>query len=656
MSQPGLHQTGNYVLLERIGMGGMAEVFRAASVGVEGFERPVAIKRILPNLAADEDFVKMFVDEAKIAVQLQHPNIVEIFDLARAEDDLFIAMEYVHGKDLRAILDKIQGPDGRGGRIPIEVAVHVTMKVCEALHHAHFAHGQSGQPLGIIHRDISPQNVIVSYDGDVKVTDFGLAKAAGRAVQTQAGVVKGKLAYMSPEQLRGLPIDQRSDVYGVGILLWEMLTGVRLFLGKNDQETLRKVYHAQVPPPRTVRPDIHPELELIVMRSLEREVGPRYGTAEEMQDDLTSFMYSVGPSIGTPGVGAFMRALFPNANPPAPPPSSHPPITARPRPAAQPEPAVTNAPPRRPREPAPAAEVSPPRPARVSSFPERTPGGRSPISLDDLEDLDDFQEIVESKPEPRVTRAVKGKDEGSELVRTVLHRAIASSTAQTRPPPPREEAVPEEDTNRGFQRTAPEPASPRQPHVFRRPGGADPSRGGSGQLTAPRSGGSGSLSAPRVPSIEALIEEALHAPDPPAHAPYAAGYPPQSYPQGHAPQAPPAPQGHAQPQGYAQPPGYAQPRGYAQPHGYAQPRGYAQPHGYPQPTPATGAYVPPSYAQPPQPQGHEHSVETDEFGDPPTMIGDESDMAGTAEADEGSTDGWDDPTTFGGAFDPDRRR
>ncbi|GAB4199008.1 MAG: hypothetical protein OHK0013_08780 [Sandaracinaceae bacterium] len=583
MNEPGLPQTGNYVLLERIGMGGMAEVFRAASVGVEGFERPVAIKRILPNLAADEDFVKMFVDEAKIAVQLQHPNIVEIFDLARADDDLFIAMEYVHGKDLRAILDRVQGPDGRG-RIPVEVAVHLTIKICEALHHAHFAHGPSGQPLGIIHRDVSPQNVIVSYDGEVKVTDFGLAKAAGRAVQTQAGVVKGKLAYMSPEQLRGLPLDQRSDVYGVGILLWEMLTGVRLFLGKNDQETLRKVYHAQVPPPRSIRPDIHPELEAIVMRALEREVDMRYATAEELHDDLTSYMYGVGPSIGTAGVGAFMRAVFPQAEPP-PAPSSHPPVrTARPR--AQPRPAVTHAPPRRrePSAPTPPRPEASPRPASISRFPERTPGGRAPISLDDLEDLEEV-EPIESNPQPRITRAIKPQlDEGSELVRTVLHRAIASSTAETRPPPSRVDLDDpgEEATNRGFpvrNRTA---TSSEQPHVFRKPGGA--SAGSPSRFDAPSA--RGSLSAPRVPSIEALIEEALHDAD--------------------------------------DGPGQLT----------TQPRGMAW-----------GARQP------------EILVETDEFGDPPTMIGAEgafqgsSDLTGTDDDDP-----WDDRTTLGSAFDRDRQR
>jgi len=567
MSEPAV-QSGNYVLLERVGMGGMAEVFRAASVGVEGFERPVAIKRILPNLAADEDFVKMFVDEAKIAVQLQHPNIVEIFDLARAGDDLFIAMEYVHGKDMRAILDRVQGSDGRGTRIPVELAVHVTAKICDALHHAHFAHGPSGQPLGIIHRDVSPQNVIVSFDGEVKVTDFGLAKAAGRAVQTQAGVVKGKLAYMSPEQLRGQPIDQRSDVYGVGILLWEMLTGVRLFLGKNDQETLRRVYHAQVPAPRTVCPDLHPELEAIVMRALEREVGDRYTTAELMQEDLTAYMYGVGPAIGTPGVSAFMRRVFPQAEP-IPEPSVHPPRakaprqpdTARPR---QPEPAVTHAPPRRSHEPEPAAM----RPQSVSQHPEPTPA-RSPISLDDLEDLVE-EEVIERPRRDRVTRATKPPDEGSELVRTVLHRAIASSTAQTRPPPRME---PEEGRNRNCARSqpghGPPPEAPRatanQPHVFRRPGGGERS--------------SSALSAPRIPSIESLIEEALAGED---------AYPPSA----------------AHPYGGAASP-LEQP---THPFG----RAYSNQHANHDP-----------YA----PQPHEHSVETDEFGDPPTMVGDDEDLA-----------------------------
>lgn len=312
-----MRHTANYVLLERIGIGGMAEVYRAAVHGAEGFERPVAIKRILPNLAMDDDFVKMFVDEAKIAVQLQHPNIVQIFDLGREDDELFIAMEFVHGKDLRAVLDRSKELNEA---TPVGISVYVTMKMCEALHHAHFAHGSSGEPLGIIHRDVSPQNVMLSYDGEVKVTDFGLAKAAGRAVQTQAGVVKGKLAYMSPEQLRGQTLDQRSDVYGVGILFWEMLTGTRLFLGKNDQETLRKVYAGQVPSVRQIVPELHPDLDAICQRALAKDLAHRYETAEQFYDDLSAFMYAVGPVVSSQGISDYMHHLYPQAAPVPPPP------------------------------------------------------------------------------------------------------------------------------------------------------------------------------------------------------------------------------------------------------------------------------------------------------------------------------------------------
>jgi serine/threonine protein kinase len=301
-----------YELLERIGVGGMAEVFRANSLGAEGFERPIAIKRILPNLAEDEDFVKMFIDEAKIAVQLSHPNIVGIFDLGRFGDDYFIAMELVYGRDLRQIQDR-EAQLGR--RVPMEIALHASMKTCEALHHAHFKGGGSmmGESPFIIHRDVSPQNVLVSYDGQVKVTDFGLAKAAGRAVQTQAGIIKGKLAYMSPEQLTAVPIDQRSDVFAAGTLLWELLTGERLFLGKNDRETIQNVFAAKVAPPRTLDPSIPPELDRVVMKALAKDRDQRYGTAQEFHDDLEETAYGMNAMIGAPSVSAYMRALFPEA-------------------------------------------------------------------------------------------------------------------------------------------------------------------------------------------------------------------------------------------------------------------------------------------------------------------------------------------------------
>lgn len=533
----GTPKTGQYVLLERVGMGGMAEVFRAASVGVEGFERPVAIKRILPNLTADDEFVKMFVDEAKIAGQLQHPNIVAIFDLAREDEDLFITMEYVHGKDLRAILDKVQGKDGREGRLPIEVAVHATMKVADALHHAHFAHGPTGEPLHIIHRDISPQNVLVSFDGEVKVTDFGLAKAAGRAVQTQVGVVKGKLAYMSPEQLRGQALDYRSDIYGLGVLLWEMLAGTRLFLGRNEQETLRKVYEGNIPRPMSLRPEVHPELEAIVMRALSAEPADRFGTAEEMQEELTSFSYGVGPSINRHGMAAFMRRLFPNAAPTissAPPPPNYPhtlspphrqPPPPRPR-VGGPDPDTTTSAKRAPIPPPPNAPArgnmlqGPP----VRATPLSTPRGS--ISLDDLEDLAEVDEASQTaRPASRADRVTMSRQGAprpqslpgsSPLVRSVLEKAIASSnleTARSRPPPPMFDD--EEETTVG-QLSAYVPARPRvgqedsittteqTPQVFRRPGRASAPM----PETLPPMQGIAPTHNP-VASIEALIEEAL---------------------------------------------------------------------------------------------------------------------------------------------------
>ncbi|MCS6856161.1 MAG: serine/threonine protein kinase [Sandaracinaceae bacterium] len=319
------HRIGNYILHERIGIGGMAEVYRASIRGPEGFERMVAIKRILPNLVSDEDFVRMFIDEAKLAVKLQHPNIVSIIDLAREGDELFIAMEYVHGKDLRAVLDRVQSMEETGRRMPIEYTAYVVARICEALHHAYFSSGPGGEPLRIIHRDISPQNVLLSFEGEVKVTDFGLAKAAGRASYTRAGVVKGKLAYMSPEQIRGQPLDHRSDVYATGILLWEMLTGTRLFLAPTDQETILRVYHAQVPPPRTIRPDIPEELEAIAMKALAKRPEDRYESAEAMQEDITAWLYSLSRPVRTSTIGTFMRWLFPEANrspSSRPPPSS----------------------------------------------------------------------------------------------------------------------------------------------------------------------------------------------------------------------------------------------------------------------------------------------------------------------------------------------
>jgi serine/threonine protein kinase len=256
---------GKYLLLDRIAAGGMAEVFRAKAFGVEGFERIVAVKRILPTIAADTDFITMFVDEAKIAVQLNHANIAQIFDLGKVGEAYFIALEYVHGLDVRTIFDRMAE---RGLRVPVSLAVYVALKICEGLDYAHNKRDAHGRPLELVHRDVSPQNMLISFDGDVKLIDFGIAKAVGKEARTRAGVLKGKFGYLSPEQVLGGQVDVRSDVFGVGIVLHELLSGQRLFLGDSEFSTIEKVRAAEVTPPDLLNPSVDEELSRIVMKAL----------------------------------------------------------------------------------------------------------------------------------------------------------------------------------------------------------------------------------------------------------------------------------------------------------------------------------------------------------------------------------------------------
>src|ERR1700704_5459495 len=222
----------------------MAEVFKAKSYGVEGFEKIIAIKRILPTMGEDRDFIKMFIDEAKIAGQLAHANICQIFELGRIDGSHFIALAYIWGKDLLQIQNRKRDPLGR--------------------------------PLEIVHRDCSPQNVLVSYEGEVKVIDFGIAKATSRNSRTMAGVLKGKFGYMSPEQVRGLPLDRRSDIFALGTMLYECLTGDRLFQGETDFSTLEKVRNVDIRPPREINPAIPEVVERVIMKALAKDVDDRY--------------------------------------------------------------------------------------------------------------------------------------------------------------------------------------------------------------------------------------------------------------------------------------------------------------------------------------------------------------------------------------------
>ena len=298
---------GKYLLLDRVNIGGMAEVWRAKTFGAGGFERIVAIKRILPNIAEDEEFISMFLDEAKITVQLNHANIAQIYELNNLSNSYFIAMEYVSGKDLRAVFDRCRK---RGEPAPIPLTCYAIAQCCEGLDYAHRAKDRQGRDMSIVHRDVSPQNALVSYDGEVKVIDFGIAKAAGKATKTQAGILKGKFGYMSPEQIRGLPLDGRSDIFAMGVCLYEMLTGERLFVGDSDFSVLEKVRKVEVLPPSHFNRKIPDALERIVMKSLAKDVDDRYQHATELGEDLRSFMYSTGNAFARKDLAAFMKATF----------------------------------------------------------------------------------------------------------------------------------------------------------------------------------------------------------------------------------------------------------------------------------------------------------------------------------------------------------
>lgn len=298
---------GKYLLLERISVGGMAEVFKAKAFGVEGFEKIIAVKKILPSMAEDADFIQMFIDEAKISGQLNHANICHIFELGKIDDSHFIAMEYIWGKDLLQTQNRFRR---LRKNMSLQQAAFIAAKVCEGLDYAHRKKDATGKPLNIIHRDVSPQNVIVSYEGEVKVIDFGIAKAASRSSKTQAGVLKGKFGYMSPEQVGGKPLDRRADIFAIGTILYEILTNERLFLGESDFATLEKVRNVAVPPPSQVRKDIPEALDKIIMKALAKDVDVRYQWASEMQEDLQDYLAQSEPVYNSKQLSLWMRENF----------------------------------------------------------------------------------------------------------------------------------------------------------------------------------------------------------------------------------------------------------------------------------------------------------------------------------------------------------
>jgi serine/threonine-protein kinase len=305
---PGAKPFGKYYLLDRIGAGGMAEVFLAVAIGPEGFQRQLVIKRMLPHLSQDRAFVRMFVDEAKLCGLLSHPNLVQIFEFGAIEDSFFIAMEHVNGQTMSAVRARLHE---LGQVAPVAATLDIVRQVCLGLNYAHSLQSSTGQPLGIIHRDISPSNLIVSFHGAVKILDFGIARVTEelRETHTQAGTMKGKVSYMSPEQIRMEPIDSRSDIFAVGVVLHEFLTGRRLFKATNEYNGARMVLEAPVPLPSTLNPQVSPDVDRVVMRALQRDREARYLTAGEMAEDLEKLLFELRASPHEPR--KLLISLFP---------------------------------------------------------------------------------------------------------------------------------------------------------------------------------------------------------------------------------------------------------------------------------------------------------------------------------------------------------
>ena len=295
-----------YTITERLDHGGMAEVFRGVAESMEGFKKNVAIKRILPNLTKNQKFVSMFLDEARLSLFLQHANIVQVFDISKTPDNAyFLVMEYVDGCNLKSLIERQKQ---KSRRIEIAHSIYIMMECCKALNYAHFLeHPETGAMLNIVHRDISPPNILLSKNGEVKLVDFGLAKANSQIESTDPGVVKGKFSYLSPEAASGLDVDHRADVFAVGIILWELFTGRRLFYGDTDYQTVELVRQARVPSIAALNPEIEPELEAIVRKALAKDVNDRYQNAADLGDALAQYIFSKRMKVTSRDISGLVR-------------------------------------------------------------------------------------------------------------------------------------------------------------------------------------------------------------------------------------------------------------------------------------------------------------------------------------------------------------
>ena len=289
-------QQQRYKVLEKIASGGMAEVFRAESAGLEGFKKTVAIKRVLPHLSEKKQFIGMFLDEARVSAQLSHSNCVQVFDIGVGDNTYFIVMEYVDGADLKGLIENRKKSNTP---FPVEEACLICVRICEGLSYAHELTDNNGESLHIVHRDMSPPNVLITRFGEVKIVDFGLAKANSQLEKSEPGIIKGKFSYLSPEAAQGLPVDGKTDIFAVGIILWELLAGRRLFMGETDLETVRMVQQAKVPSIRAINPKVSVELERVMMKALAGDPAARYQTARDFGRDLNNMLFHMGRAVSS---------------------------------------------------------------------------------------------------------------------------------------------------------------------------------------------------------------------------------------------------------------------------------------------------------------------------------------------------------------------
>ena len=304
---------GRYTLLYELASGGMATLFLGRVLGPAGFQKLVAIKRIHPHLAKEKAFVEMFLDEARIAAGIQHPNVVQIYELGQQGRNYFIVMEYIEGESFarfaRTLLTA-QARAGRPPRMPIRECATIVADAAAGLHAAHELRGPDGNQLHVVHRDVSPHNILLTYNGHVKLVDFGVAKARGRITTTTDNALKGKLAYMSPEQVRGKEVDQRSDIFALGIVLYEMTCGRRLFKNDNEVDTIHQILDGVIQPPTAIVPGYPPALERVVLKALAQDRNKRFKTAAEMHRELQNVLHELGPPVGAAEIGELMRAAF----------------------------------------------------------------------------------------------------------------------------------------------------------------------------------------------------------------------------------------------------------------------------------------------------------------------------------------------------------